>query len=93
MSLGSGGSGQPDPELNYFIQVESQKQKFTQLVHELADTCWEKCMVDAKIGPRLESKNEACLVNCVDRFLDTTNFIVRKLETSSRSRSSKLSMD
>ncbi|KAJ8028215.1 Mitochondrial import inner membrane translocase subunit Tim8 A [Holothuria leucospilota] len=92
MSLGNEG-GQIDPELSHFIQVESQKQKFTQLVHELADTCWEKCMADVRIGTRLDSKNETCLVNCVDRFIDTTNFIVRKLESGNRSRTSKLSMD
>uniref|UniRef100_A0A8C4KPC8 Mitochondrial import inner membrane translocase subunit n=1 Tax=Dromaius novaehollandiae TaxID=8790 RepID=A0A8C4KPC8_DRONO len=35
--------------------------------------CWvqEKCM--DKPGPKLDSRAETCFVNCVERFIDTTN--------------------
>ncbi|XP_062916631.1 mitochondrial import inner membrane translocase subunit Tim8 A isoform X2 [Mobula hypostoma] len=32
-----------DPHLQQFIEVESQKQKFQQLVHGLTELCWEFC--------------------------------------------------
>uniref|UniRef100_A0A8B9QAY8 Mitochondrial import inner membrane translocase subunit n=1 Tax=Apteryx owenii TaxID=8824 RepID=A0A8B9QAY8_APTOW len=31
----------------------------------------EKCM--DKPGPKLDSRAETCFVNCVERFIDTTN--------------------
>ena len=49
-----------------------------QLVHGLNSQCWDLC-VD-KPGSRLDSKQESCLSNCVYRFIDTTNFVVNRLE-------------
>lgn len=72
-----------DPELARMLQIEGQKAKFQSLVHNLTDQCWEKCMPD-KPGNKLDSKTETCLVNCVERFLDTSSFVVRRLESSSR---------
>jgi len=51
---------------------------FQHLVHDLTDQCWEVCM--DKPSTRLEPKTESCLVNCVQRFIDTTNFVVNRLE-------------
>ena len=33
-----------------------------------------------KVSARLDGKTEGCLTNCVERFIDTTNFIVNRLE-------------
>lgn len=76
----TGRGGDVDPELQRFLEVESQKARFQSNVHQFADLCWDKCMSD-KIGARMDSKTELCFSNCVGRFLDTTEFIVRKLET------------
>ncbi|XP_071499992.1 mitochondrial import inner membrane translocase subunit Tim8 A-like [Diadema setosum] len=84
------GAGGVDPELARFINLESQRQKFSQLVYALTDTCWEKCVADLRLGNRLENKTETCLVNCVERFIDTTNFIVNRLESVQSSPGSKL---
>lgn len=94
MNFGEGQKSGVDPELNRFIQIETQKQKFQQLVFSLTDTCWEKCISDSTLRPRLEPKTEKCLVNCVERFIDTTNFIVNRLENvqSPRKTGSALSM-
>ena len=81
MNLDGNTPSTGDPELNRFIQVETQKQKFQQLVFALTDTCWEKCIESSSLRNRLEPKTESCLVNCVERYLDTTNFIVNRLET------------
>lgn len=68
-----------DPEVARMIEVESQKARFTQNAYQFTDVCWDKC-VD-KISNRMDSKTEACLSNCVERFLDTTHFVVNRLGT------------
>ncbi|XP_038633793.1 mitochondrial import inner membrane translocase subunit Tim8 A-like [Scyliorhinus canicula] len=75
-----------DPHLQQFIEVESQKQKFQQLVPGLTELCWDKCM--DKSGPRLDSRTETCFVNCVERFIDTSQFILNRLEQTQKSRMS-----
>uniref|UniRef100_A0A8C0DEA4 Mitochondrial import inner membrane translocase subunit n=1 Tax=Balaenoptera musculus TaxID=9771 RepID=A0A8C0DEA4_BALMU len=45
--------------------VDPQLQHFT----EMTELCWEMCM--DKPGPKLDSRAEACFVNCVERFIDT----------------------
>ncbi|KAG1930093.1 mitochondrial import inner membrane translocase subunit Tim8 B [Pimephales promelas] len=44
----------------------------------------EKCM--DKPGPKLDSRTEVCFVNCVERFIDTSQFILNRLEQTQRSR-------
>uniref|UniRef100_A0A9J8BP85 Mitochondrial import inner membrane translocase subunit n=1 Tax=Cyprinus carpio carpio TaxID=630221 RepID=A0A9J8BP85_CYPCA len=70
-----------DPQLQQFIEIESQKQRFQQLVHQMTE---EKCM--DKPGPKLDSRTEVCFVNCVERFIDTSQFILNRLEQTQRSR-------
>ncbi|XP_033993713.1 mitochondrial import inner membrane translocase subunit Tim8 A [Trematomus bernacchii] len=69
-----------DPQLQRFIESETQKQRFQQLVHQMTGVCWDKCM--DKPGPKLDSRTEMCFVNCVERFIDTSNFILNRLEQS-----------
>ena len=66
-----------DPQVQQVLQVEGEKAKFQALVHSLTDMCWEKCM--EKPSNRLDSRTEKCLVNCVERFLDSTNLVVSRL--------------
>ncbi|XP_026186833.1 mitochondrial import inner membrane translocase subunit Tim8 A [Mastacembelus armatus] len=73
-----------DPQLQQFIEIESQKQRFQQLVHQMTEVCWEKCM--DKPGPKLDSRTESCFVNCVERFIDTSQFILNRLEQTQRGR-------
>uniref|UniRef100_A0A8B9J4D8 Mitochondrial import inner membrane translocase subunit n=1 Tax=Astyanax mexicanus TaxID=7994 RepID=A0A8B9J4D8_ASTMX len=46
----------------------------------------EKCM--DKPGPKLDSRTEVCFVNCVERFIDTSQFILNRLEQTQRTRGS-----
>lgn len=41
-STSSSGSalGAVDPQLQHFIEVETQKQRFQQLVHQMTELCW-----------------------------------------------------
>lgn len=83
--------GAVDVQLQDFIETETRKQQFQGLVHSLTDICWENC-VD-RPGPRLDPKIEKCLMNCVERFIDTTNFITNRLERVVLNNSSELSAE
>ncbi|KAK8389476.1 hypothetical protein O3P69_008878 [Scylla paramamosain] len=48
------------------------------LVHELTEKCWDKCM--DRPSTRLESRTEGCITNCVQRFIDSTNFVANRLQ-------------
>lgn len=41
-----------------------------------------------KPGPKLDSRTEVCFVNCVERFIDTSQFILNRLEQTQKSRGS-----
>jgi len=71
---------QKDPHLQNFIEMETQKQRYQHLVHGLTERCWDLC-VD-KPSSKLDGKQQSCLVNCVQRFIDTTNYVVNRLEKS-----------
>ncbi|XP_077589405.1 mitochondrial import inner membrane translocase subunit Tim8 A [Stigmatopora nigra] len=79
-----GKNASTDPQLQQFIEIESQKQKFQQLVHQMTEVCWEKCM--DKPGPKLDARTDVCFVNCVERFIDTSQFILNRLEQTQKSR-------
>ncbi|XP_037667069.1 mitochondrial import inner membrane translocase subunit Tim8 A-like [Choloepus didactylus] len=72
------GLGSMDPQLQRFTEVEMQKQHFQQQVHQMTELCWKKCM--DKSGPKLDSWAEACFVNCIECFIDTSQFILNQLE-------------
>lgn len=52
MDAASGaGMGGADPQLQRFIEVETQKQRFQQLVHQMTELCWVRAGGGA--GPRV----------------------------------------
>ncbi|BFZ15122.1 hypothetical protein BsWGS_18161 [Bradybaena similaris] len=69
-----------DPDIQYFVNRETQKQRFQGVVHEITARCWDTCMGNP--GNKLDSKTEGCIRNCVDRFIDTSNFVVNRLEST-----------
>ncbi|ORY99220.1 Tim10/DDP family zinc finger-domain-containing protein [Syncephalastrum racemosum] len=70
---------QDQRELAQFLEGEQAKARVQQTVHSLTDSCWDKCI--SKVNSKLERTEEACLANCVERFLDTSVFIVKRLES------------
>ena len=72
-----------DPQMQQFFQAEAQRQKFNKHVHSLTAECWDTCM--GTPGQKLDRRTESCIVNCVDRFLDTSNFVVNRLEKEGQS--------
>lgn len=71
------GSSGMDPEMRRFMEVEAHKARFQNNVHTFTDLCWDRC-VD-KVASAADARTEQCIVNCVERFIDTTNFVVNKL--------------
>jgi import inner membrane translocase subunit TIM8 len=73
----SSSQGIGDPQLASFIEQENQKQRFQAVVHTLTEQCWDLCA--PSISSRLDGKSETCLANCVERFIDSSNYIINKL--------------
>ena len=69
-------AGKIDPQMQQFILAEKEKQKFQVLVASLTDECWEKCV--EKVASKQDSRTETCIVNCVERFLDTSSFVANR---------------
>ncbi|CAK9818743.1 Mitochondrial import inner membrane translocase subunit Tim8 A [Anthophora plagiata] len=69
--------GAVDKQFQAFIERESKNQRFQILAHNLTEICWEHCI--GTPGRSLVSSTHNCLVNCVNRFIDTTNFIAYRL--------------
>ncbi|KAK7486999.1 hypothetical protein BaRGS_00021815 [Batillaria attramentaria] len=74
------GEALQDPRMQRFVEAETQRQRFQQLVHSLTEKCWDACM--GTPGQKLDSRTETCMVNCVERFIDTTNYVVNRLEST-----------
>ncbi|KZT52521.1 hypothetical protein CALCODRAFT_487093 [Calocera cornea HHB12733] len=68
-----------EKELASFLEQETAKSQVQSSIHTLTDMCWKKC-VTGSIGARFARSEEGCLVNCVDRFLDSSLFIIQKVE-------------
>jgi import inner membrane translocase subunit TIM8 len=86
---GSSSQGIADAQLASFIEQENQKQRFQSVVHSLTEQCWELCA--PSISARLDGKSETCLANCVERFIDSSNYIINKLGQEGASASMKSS--
>ena len=67
-----------DPELQGFIQMETQRAQFQGQVHKLTDLCWDQCL--DKPRDKLDSRTETCMSNCVERFIDTSLSIATRFQ-------------
>ncbi|KAG9032738.1 Mitochondrial import inner membrane translocase subunit tim8 [Tulasnella sp. JGI-2019a] len=67
-------------ELGDFLEQEQAKAHLQSSVHQYTDMCWTKC-ITGSVSTRFSRGEESCLVNCVDRFLDASLFIVNKLQS------------
>ncbi|KIO25223.1 hypothetical protein M407DRAFT_25446 [Tulasnella calospora MUT 4182] len=66
-------------ELGEFLEQEQARARIQSSVLQYTDMCWTKC-ITGSVSTRFSRGEESCLLNCVDRFLDTSLFIVNKLE-------------
>jgi len=81
-----------DPAIQQFALQLKQKTEFQAVTNKLASDCWDQC-ITYTIG-NLDSKQERCLSNCVQRFIDASKLFTQKLEQkamdSSASQSSSI---
>ncbi|KAI9505421.1 Mitochondrial import inner membrane translocase subunit tim8 [Coemansia sp. RSA 1358] len=68
-------------ELKEFIEQESAKSQIQNAVHSFTSRCWETCISNAKSN-QLDKKETACLQNCVERFIDASVHVVKRLQNS-----------
>ncbi|EDR15070.1 uncharacterized protein LACBIDRAFT_170754 [Laccaria bicolor S238N-H82] len=66
-------------ELTSFIEREQAQAKLHASIQRFTDLCWDKCM-SSKPSTSLSRAEESCLVNCVERFLDSSLHMVKELE-------------
>ena len=69
---GAGGGG----DIQAQVAMEQQKLQLMSQVHKLNETCWDLCV--GYPSSSLPGKEETCLTNCVDRFIDTTMLITNR---------------
>ena len=71
-----GGLGAAGGDFETQVAVEQQKLQFMNQVHKLNETCWDLCVGNPSSS--LSGREETCLTNCVDRFIDTTLLITNR---------------
>ncbi|KAG1834562.1 Tim10/DDP family zinc finger-domain-containing protein [Suillus variegatus] len=67
-------------ELATFLEREQAQARINSTVHNLTSMCWDKCVTGIP-GSRFARGEESCLLNCVDRFMDTSLFIIKTIES------------
>jgi import inner membrane translocase subunit TIM8 len=73
-----------DPELASFINQVEQNQRLKQITTKLTIDCWDLCVSNPSVS-KFDSKTESCLVNCVDRFIDTNSHIITQFSNKLQS--------
>ncbi|KAI5116743.1 hypothetical protein M0805_000437 [Coniferiporia weirii] len=66
-------------EIAAFIEREQAGARVQAAVHNFTSVCWDKCITGAP-STRFSRGEEACLSNCVERFLDSSIFLIKQLE-------------
>ncbi|KAJ3071627.1 Mitochondrial import inner membrane translocase subunit Tim8 B [Podochytrium sp. JEL0797] len=72
-----------------FVQGEQQRAQFQQQIHTFTDICWDKCIASSKVKTGLDRYDEACMANCVDRFVDSSKVIINVFNQVAKDRLSK----
>ncbi|KAI9147927.1 Zn-finger protein [Paramyrothecium foliicola] len=75
---------QDKADLRQFLANEQQRSQIQSQTHVLANICWKKCITGNIKKSSLDSSEETCISNCVDRFLDL-NFLTIKHLNNMRS--------
>jgi len=50
-------------------------------IHSLTDLCFNKCITSKISAGKLDRSEEPCMQNCVDRFMDANNIVLKNLES------------
>mmetsp|Transcript_9078 Transcript_9078/g.16599 ORF Transcript_9078/g.16599 Transcript_9078/m.16599 type:complete len:86 (+) Transcript_9078:150-407(+) len=70
------------PEQKQAVMAQAQQQANQQIIQAMVEgmtlSCFDKCAGTS--GDRLDSKEQGCLANCQDRFLDVRKAVQDSLE-------------
>ncbi|KAI0082187.1 hypothetical protein K474DRAFT_1634141 [Panus rudis PR-1116 ss-1] len=66
-------------ELATFMEQEQAQARLHSSIHTLTSTCWDKCITGTP-SSSFSRYEQGCLANCVERFLDTSLFLVKRIE-------------
>lgn len=66
-------------ELAAFVEREQAQARLNATTQNLTSMCWDKCITGTP-STRFSRSEEGCLAYCVERFLDTSLFMVNKIE-------------
>lgn len=66
-------------ELQTFVENEQAQQRLNASIHNFTSMCWDKCVTGTP-GNSFSRSESSCLANCVERFLDTSLFMVNRIE-------------
>jgi len=50
-------------------------------VHSLTDLCWKKCVPGKISTNKMDGREDGCMQNCVDRYMDSQYAVLQHLET------------
>ena len=64
-----------DPQLQRYIEEIEQNQRIKQITDKLTDQCWTLCVKSPNVA-KFDHGTESCLVNCVNRFIDSNQIIM-----------------
>ncbi|EAZ63641.1 hypothetical protein PICST_38239 [Scheffersomyces stipitis CBS 6054] len=68
-------------EIMQFVESEQSKSKVQLSIHNFTDMCFKKCNANKPItSGNLDTNEEQCLTNCLNRFLDTNIKVVQALQ-------------
>ena len=59
-------------ELSTFLDSEQSKARMQSTVHAFTERCWDQC-ITSSIGSHFGRGEEACLSNCVERYVHSNN--------------------
>ncbi|EDV24410.1 uncharacterized protein TRIADDRAFT_24994 [Trichoplax adhaerens] len=76
MSFGGADAEGLDPEIRRALEVEQAKARFQSQIHSFTDLCWDACI--DKPSAKLDSKTENCLMNCVERYIDSNLMLANR---------------
>ncbi|KAJ7786032.1 hypothetical protein B0H16DRAFT_1295574 [Mycena metata] len=66
-------------ELAVFLEKQQAEARLHQSIHNFTGIWFVPCVTGTP-STRFSRGEESCLSNCVERFLDTSLFMVRKIE-------------
>ncbi|KAI0702492.1 Tim10/DDP family zinc finger protein, partial [Cytidiella melzeri] len=66
-------------EIGTFIENEQAQARVHSSIHSFTGICWDKCVTSTP-STSFSRAESTCLANCVDRFLDSSLFMVKQIE-------------